>query len=392
MLPKWMTDHVYLVSFLFIVVTGLAIYIQAVFEIKESFETVPLDNKKVEGQNPKYYKTSSSTMAVIPYGYAIDPTNNTKIVPKTQSATQSTLGEGQKWTSTDILPDDYYIRSADGTMSVLPSGMMPDVKSIDVNTSSVPPKLIVAYNPGYVNKDTYYNRVFTPIHQINPPLPKGIYYFDAQHSLVAFLPYGKIPDASNGYGYVRDKNLISPTGKFEPDQKQYGDISNNYDITFHADAKTIMATDETSDLSFGQVRVIDQTGNVVILPSAPAQSPLTYYQPGSFPFGASTYIPKYEDSVYLSRLTQLATTAPYMSSNAPKGACDLNKDFPAKQEEYCRTLDSGSCASTSCCVLMGGEKCVAGNETGPLYKANYGDFLMRNKDKYFFNGKCYGNC
>ena len=154
-----------------------------------------------------------------------------------------------------------------------------------------------------------------------------------------------------------------------------------------------MASDTTSsDLSFGQVRVIDQYGNVVILPSAPVQSPITYYQPGSFPFGASTYIPKYEDSVYLSRLTQLATTAPYVSSNAPKGACELNANYPDKQEEYCRTLDTTTCSSTSCCVLLGGQKCVAGNENGPLFKANYGDFLLRNKDKYYFNGKCYGNC
>jgi hypothetical protein len=393
MLPKWMTDHVYLVSFLFIIITGLAIYIQAVFEIKESFQTVSIERDPSTNLIKRgYYKTSSNTMAVIPYGYVIDPADETKVIPKSQSATQSTMSEGDKWASTDILPDDYYIRSADGTMGVLPSGMMPDVSSIDVNTSTVPPKLVIEYKPGYVNKDTYYNTVFTPLRPIGLPLPKGIYYFDSGKTQVAFLPYGKIPNTTLGYGYVKDPNLISPTGEFEADTRQYGDISNNYDITFHADAKTIMEMDETTDLSFGQVRVIDQCGNVVILPSAPVQSPLTYYQPGSFPFGASTYIPKYEDSVYLSRLTQLATTAPYVSSNVPKGACDLNKDFPNKQEEYCRTLDKGTCASTSCCVLMGGEKCVAGNETGPLYKANYGDFLMRNKDKYFFNGKCYGNC
>jgi len=403
MLPKWMTRHVYLVSFILICVAGLAIYLQALFEIKEAFDTVPLDYQKDANGNRTsnvktgYYKTSSSTMALIPYGYVIDPTDQTKIVPKSESATQNhvfaEINENTKWTSTDILPDGYYIATANKTLGGLPPNMMPDVSSIDVNTSTVPPKLVIEYNVGYINKDTYYNRVFDPLHPISPPLPKGIYYYDSTKTKIAFLPYGKIPDTTKGWGYIKDPNLISQTGEFEADTRQYGDISNNYDITFHADAATIMANDTTSsDLSFGQVRVIDQTGNVVILPSAPVQSPITYYQPGSFPFGASTYIPKYEDSVYLSRLTQLATTAPYVSSNAPKGVCELNAKFPDKQEEYCRTLDSTSCSSTSCCVLLGGQKCVAGNESGPLFKANYGDFLLRNKDKYYFNGKCYGNC
>jgi len=391
-----MTSHFYLIVFLCILITGLAIYIQAVYEIKEGFDTVPIKFDTSGNLLKGYYQTSSSTMALVPYGYIVSPSDRTKIIPNSQTSTQTqanSLYQGsRKWTSTDILPDSYYIQAADGTLGQLPPNMMPDVKSIDVNTSTVPRKLIVQYNVGYVNKDTYYNRVFTHLNPISPPLPKGIYYFDARHATVAFLPYGKIPDASNGYGYVKDPNLISPTGKFEADKRQYSDISNNYDVTFHGDINTVLQNDTSTDLSFGQVRVIDQTGNVVILPSAPVQSPITYYQPGSFPFGASTYIPKYEDSVYLSRLTQLSTTAKYVSSNKPAGKCEQNKDFPDKQEEYCRTLNTSTCASTSCCVLLGGEKCVAGNEKGPLFKANYGDFLLRNKDQYFFKGKCYGNC
>ena len=388
-----MTSHFYLIVFLCIVITGLAIYVQAVYEIKEGFDTVPIKFDAAGNLLKGYYQTSSSTMALVPYGYIVNPSDRTKIVPKSQTQNvPAAIDKNTKWTSTDILPDNYYIKAADGTLGQLPPDMMPDVKSIDVNTSTVPPKLVIQYNVGYVNKDTYYTRAFTPLMPINQPLPKGIYYFDAQHATVAFLPYGKIPNTTLGYGYVADPNLISPTGQFEADKRQYSDISNNYDITFHGDINTVLNNDTSTDLSFGQVRVIDQTGNVVILPSAPVQSPITYYQPGSFPFGASTYIPKYEDSVYLSRLTQLSTTAPYVSSKTPKGKCDLNKDFPDKQEEYCRTLDTATCASTSCCVLLGGEKCVAGNEKGPLFKANYGDFLLRNKDKYFFNGKCYGNC
>ena len=138
--------------------------------------------------------------------------------------------------------------------------------------------------------------------------------------------------------------------------------------------------------------VYDQQGNPVVIPYAAMQGTVTYYQPGSFPFGSSSYVPKYEDSVYLSRTTQLATTAPYVPSDGPLGACDAYKNLPSQQEEYCRSLDLNTCSSTSCCVLLGGAKCVAGNETGPIYKHNYGDYLLRNKDSYYYNGKCYGNC
>ena len=138
--------------------------------------------------------------------------------------------------------------------------------------------------------------------------------------------------------------------------------------------------------------VYDQMGNPVVVPYAAMQGTVTYYQPGSFPFGASSYIPKYEDSVYMSRTTQLATTSPYTPSSGALGACDAYKNLPVQREEYCRSLDANTCSSTSCCVLLGGAKCVAGDQTGPLYKNNYGDHLLRNKDAYYYNGKCYGNC
>jgi hypothetical protein len=43
-------------------------------------------------------------------------------------------------------------------------------------------------------------------------------------------------------------------------------------------------------------------------------------------------------------------------------------------------------------VLLGGSKCVSGNENGPSVKSNYSDILVRNKDSYMYMGKCYGNC
>jgi hypothetical protein len=42
--------------------------------------------------------------------------------------------------------------------------------------------------------------------------------------------------------------------------------------------------------------------------------------------------------------------------------------------------------------LFGGAKCVAGNDRGPSIQSNYSDFLVKNRDYYYYKGKCYGNC
>ena len=55
-------------------------------------------------------------------------------------------------------------------------------------------------------------------------------------------------------------------------------------------------------------------------------------------------------------------------------------------------LENNVCASTSCCVLLGGKKCVAGNANGPYMRSHYNDLSLNPKDHYFHQGKCYGNC
>lgn len=121
---------------------------------------------------------------------------------------------------------------------------------------------------------------------------------------------------------------------------------------------------------------------------------IVYYQPGSFRYGASSYVPYYEDSVYLSRSMNAPVHSPayYSSSAADAGFCNYYKSDPDQLEAKCNAVGPANCASTTCCVLLGGQKCVAGNENGPTMKANYSDFLVLNKDFYYYQGKCYGNC
>jgi hypothetical protein len=119
----------------------------------------------------------------------------------------------------------------------------------------------------------------------------------------------------------------------------------------------------------------------------------TYYQPGSYKFGSATYVPSYEDSVYLSKTTGQSSTSSYLDPATMKGgACSYYKNQPDKLEEMCLAIDKNNCGAMSCCVLLGGSKCVSGDALGPRNKLNYGDITVRDKDYYYHDGKCYGNC
>jgi hypothetical protein len=128
-------------------------------------------------------------------------------------------------------------------------------------------------------------------------------------------------------------------------------------------------------------------------PNASLSGNIVYYQPGSFRYTASSYVPYYEDSVFLTRSNKAIVSTPtYMSSATQGGFCSYYGVQSNMIEEKCNTIDGASCAATTCCVLLGGQKCVSGNEAGPTMKANYSDFLVKNKDFYYYQGKCYGNC
>lgn len=118
-----------------------------------------------------------------------------------------------------------------------------------------------------------------------------------------------------------------------------------------------------------------------------------YYEPGAYTFGSSTYVPSYTDSIYLSKTTGKSSVSTYLDQATMKGgACSYFKDQPLKLEEMCNSTDKNNCGAMSCCVLLGGAKCVSGDANGPYNKTNYGDITLRDKDYYYHTGKCYGNC
>jgi len=79
----------------------------------------------------------------------------------------------------------------------------------------------------------------------------------------------------------------------------------------------------------------------------------------------------------------------------PDTSIDLNpiSDFCKSGSDSLKTscgkLTKKNCNSTTCCIMLNGKKCVAGNEDGPTFKTESGEDI--NIDYYYYQNKCYGN-
>ena len=106
-------------------------------------------------------------------------------------------------------------------------------------------------------------------------------------------------------------------------------------------------------------------------------------------------------AINYSKLTGLSYASP---ADAPLGGfCRTNAANPGQIDSVCNSLDTNVCASTQCCVLIGGSgdgsaggpaagRCVAGGENGPVMTSYYTDPTIMHRDRYYYQGKCYGNC
>ena len=162
--------------------------------------------------------------------------------------------------------------------------------------------------------------------------------------------------------------------------------TNNYDVLYHTDPETLQKTDMHSPLNGTWV---NQDGKAVFIPWKTESKDFTYYKGGAYPYGGTSYVPTYEESVYLSKTTGQSTLAnSYNKADIMSGFCAQ----PGSIETNCSALTANQCASTTCCVLLGGSKCVGGDANGPTLASNYSDTNIHNKDFYYYQGKCYGNC
>lgn len=227
---------------------------------------------------------------------------------------------------------------------------------------------------------------------------------------IGFLITGKVPEEifnekkdskdekekNEGYTnrkteYAKSESEIDISNNQMSSESRYNYDTNNYDVQYHDTISDINI--QSGVYNYNKMIVRDTNGNLVSIPFDVSSTQPTYYKPGSFIYSSSSYVPNYEDSVYLSRTTGVSTVSPvYPSSMMTTGFCNYYKNDSIKIEQKCNQLDPETCASVSCCVLLGGRKCVSGDEKGPIMKSNYTDDTIANKDVYYYQGKCYGNC
>lgn len=66
-----------------------------------------------------------------------------------------------------------------------------------------------------------------------------------------------------------------------------------------------------------------------------------------------------------------------------------NLSSASNLEKSCSGLTNDTCKLVSCCVLLNGNKCVAGGKYGPTFKTETNG-SKRNVDYYYYQKKCYG--
>jgi len=302
-----------------------------------------------------YYNTAGNQVDVIPLGCQIDPiTHDLSAIP---------VGEGS------IQPINYACPTVSHTINYTRRG------NVEIST--------VTNGSGLLD---------------------GYYYTDAKHQTP--IPTGCVASDDNHKIYTapQSKYLNTQCPQWGPTvdlNKSTIYNSANINAQYHDDASDISEKGGNFDVSFGLYPLTDDKGNPILdsngkpkmQSSSMSQQPVTAYQPGSYTYGATTYVPSYEDSIYLSKTTgESQVTTLYNTADMQAGFCTQLQSSPVAIEQACNSMDINHCGSTSCCVLLGGSKCVSGNASGPTNAANYSDAFVQNKDYYYYQGKCYGNC
>jgi len=100
------------------------------------------------------------------------------------------------------------------------------------------------------------------------------------------------------------------------------------------------------------------------------------------------------DETITDETTTDETPLPPPEPNKPNTSINMSPidDFcKSSLKDSCDKLTKKNCNATSCCIMLNGEKCVAGNQDGPTFKTESGEDIT--VDYYYYQNKCYGdNC
>jgi len=75
--------------------------------------------------------------------------------------------------------------------------------------------------------------------------------------------------------------------------------------------------------------------------------------------------------------------------NKSDAFCEKHRGSSGSLNDECAKLTDKNCGATSCCVLVNGKKCAAGNADGPTFNTD-SNGKTKNLDFYYYKSKCYG--
>jgi len=70
--------------------------------------------------------------------------------------------------------------------------------------------------------------------------------------------------------------------------------------------------------------------------------------------------------------------------------CKTEEKSQSSLNAKCQQLTNKNCNLTSCCVLLNGEKCVAGSINGPTFNTDKNG-KSKPFDYYYWQNQCFGN-
>jgi hypothetical protein len=137
-------------------------------------------------------------------------------------------------------------------------------------------------------------------------IPDGYYKIDDK--TMKKIPYGYtinteknelLPTTQSSFwvDYVKKKDNVMD----DPILNSNKYNSDNYNLSYHDSEETMKYQSGLYGSEFGTTMVLDSCGNKILIPYSEMQGYPIYYKPGTYKYGASTYIPNYEDSVFLSK-------------------------------------------------------------------------------------------
>lgn len=98
--------------------------------------------------------------------------------------------------------------------------------------------------------------------------------------------------SANIDGYATVDYSMNSLVDVDPEQTVTFDTT-DIDVQYHAPIDVIEAESQTGTLT------MDKDGNLVTMPWSDVSTNIMYYEPGAYKYGSATYIPSYEDSVFL---------------------------------------------------------------------------------------------